>query len=170
MDLPALEDFERAFRGLAARKDTLSLDLSPVQAWILMCYVQLALRHPGATGPTAPIARGLAQGLQEILTKSDEVLARMAAAGWQPEHDVPIAGIRPAERSPALIPLPGDTFFRDSPDSGDPACLCSRCGQPIAEDEVAVRIWPKPPGPGEPLEDHQDGEYRYHQACAGIYE
>jgi hypothetical protein len=51
-----------------------------------------------------------------------------------------------------------DRRFEDSPDEGDPGCLCSRCGEPIGEDETAIRASPK------------DGrfEYRFHPACLGI--
>lgn len=33
--------------------------------------------------------------------------------------------------------------FNDSPDAGDPACICSKCEQQIAEDIVPVRIFPE---------------------------
>ena len=32
-------------------------------------------------------------------------------------------------------------WFTDSPDAGDPACLCSRCGDPIPEHDVPLRAW-----------------------------
>jgi len=54
-----------------------------------------------------------------------------------------------------------DTPFPDSPDVGEPDCLCSRCGEMIAD--VAIRAWSV----------HEDTnvaevEYRYHPACLGI--
>jgi hypothetical protein len=54
---------------------------------------------------------------------------------------------------------PQDTLFDDSPETGDPACLCSRCGQRIRlRDGVAVRMWP----------EGRDKEYRFHTACLGL--
>lgn len=55
---------------------------------------------------------------------------------------------------------PTDTKFFDSPDTGDQTCLCSRCGLPIAENEMALRAFVQ----GE------NAEYRYHEACSGIIE
>lgn len=46
-----------------------------------------------------------------------------------------------------------DRLFSDSPDIGDPTCLCSRCGLAIAE-EIGIRAWPS-----------DGGEYRYHHSC-----
>ncbi len=51
--------------------------------------------------------------------------------------------------------LPTDTLFSDSPDVGEPTCVCSRCNQPIGEDEVPIRAF-LPDG---------TGEYRYHADC-----
>jgi hypothetical protein len=49
-----------------------------------------------------------------------------------------------------------DRLFFDSPDKGDPTCLCSRCLQPIGEDDLALRAWPQ---------DGSNGEFRYCEAC-----
>ena len=57
--------------------------------------------------------------------------------------------------------LPSDKFFRDSPFTGDPRCICSRCCKPIEEDELAVRIFVGKEG-------EYVGEYRYHPSCIGI--
>jgi hypothetical protein len=56
--------------------------------------------------------------------------------------------------------LPGDRIFTDSPDSGDPACLCSRCGKTIEGNIVPIRVT-------DPL---GVTERRYHPACIGIPE
>lgn len=34
-------------------------------------------------------------------------------------------------------------WFNDSPDAGDPECLCSLCGKLIQEDDVPIRAWPE---------------------------
>lgn len=54
-----------------------------------------------------------------------------------------------------LTILQTDTKFYDSPDAGDPACLCSRCGKVI--DEAPIRAFP----------ENGEYEYRYHPACLG---
>ncbi len=39
-----------------------------------------------------------------------------------------------------LKPIPFQ-YFTDSPDAGDPRCLCSLCGFPIGEDDTPIRMW-----------------------------
>ncbi len=59
--------------------------------------------------------------------------------------------------------LPTDRLFGDSPDVGDPACLCSRCGEPILEgDAPSVRVWPDS---GSLVVGQPDEEYRFHARC-----
>ncbi len=53
-----------------------------------------------------------------------------------------------------------DRKFVDSPDAGDPACLCSRCGEPIGEDQVPIR--------NVVLDGQVFVEYRYHARCVDI--
>jgi hypothetical protein len=53
----------------------------------------------------------------------------------------------------------GDRLFQDSPDAGDPTCFCSRCGQLIREETIAIRGW---------VDEGRGGEYRYHPACLGM--
>jgi len=49
-------------------------------------------------------------------------------------------------------------FFHDSPDAGDPACLCSWCGKAIAEAEAPVmRVF----------NSADNTEARFHRACFG---
>lgn len=53
------------------------------------------------------------------------------------------------------------TLFSDSPDAGDPECVCSLCGAIIEEDEFPLRIFLKDD------EKYPDGaEYRLHQDCS----
>ena len=59
--------------------------------------------------------------------------------------------------------LSTDTRFLDSPDVGEPDCLCSRCGKPILGG-VPFRAWPD--DIGQPGSDNY--EYRYHNACQGL--
>jgi hypothetical protein len=68
-----------------------------------------------------------------------------------PEKDATAAWLAQAIR-------PEDTLFRDSPDTGTAACLCSRCGQVVKFSRGgAVRVWPE-----------SGGEYRYCLPCLGL--
>ena len=51
--------------------------------------------------------------------------------------------------------LKTDTKFLNSPDAGNSACICSRCGKPISENETPVRTWAMDFG----------YECRYHETC-----
>lgn len=50
---------------------------------------------------------------------------------------------------------PGPYHVEEGPD-----CLCSRCGQPILAEDVAIRMWPE--------EDPNRYSYRFHPACLGM--
>lgn len=78
--------FAAEFAALAARTDAIRLLLSPFEAWVLIGQLQLALRHPANTGPSAQIAKILALRLQSIVAP-DGVLALIAARGWHAEYD-----------------------------------------------------------------------------------
>lgn len=57
-----------------------------------------------------------------------------------------------------VVLLDGDRRFRTSPDAGERDCVCSRCGQVIAGEEVAIRAWPAGGG----------YELRYHVGCVEL--
>jgi hypothetical protein len=46
-------------------------------------------------------------------------------------------------------------WFSDSPDAGDPGCICSLCGKAIPEDECAVRA----------TRQQENLEARFHEKC-----
>jgi len=48
------------------------------------------------------------------------------------------------------------TWFKDSPDRGDPACICSLCGEIIDEDEMPLRVF----------RESDNAELRLHMDCA----
>ncbi len=47
-------------------------------------------------------------------------------------------------------------WFKDSPDTGDPACICSFCGKVIEEGEIPLRVW----------QETGNMEFRLHIDCA----
>lgn len=58
-----------------------------------------------------------------------------------------------------MTTIPKITWFRDSPDVGDPTCICSWCGQPIGEREAPiVRLFDSDAGT----------EARFHRRCTGV--
>ena len=65
--------------------------------------------------------------------------------------------------SDLIAVLPTDRLFLVSPETGDPACLCSRCGQVCKTTPLRVFI------PAS-YEFPQGAEYRYHGRCVGCPE
>ena len=49
-----------------------------------------------------------------------------------------------------------DKLFQNSPDAGEPECICSRCGEVIDEEEIPIRAF---------VDDFRGGKYRYHPHC-----
>ena len=54
----------------------------------------------------------------------------------------------------------GTFLWQDSPNAGDPDCLCSLCLERISADEVPIRMWPF-----EGMEMNVKGELRFHLLC-----
>ena len=58
-----------------------------------------------------------------------------------------------------------DKVFQDSPDAGDPVCLCSRCLQVIAENDCPLRCWPEKGEVGHDPKAKGGTEYRFCHSC-----
>jgi hypothetical protein len=56
------------------------------------------------------------------------------------------------------VPITALRWFTDSPDAGDPACLCSWCSAPIGEAQVPIRLYRE-------LTPTDVREARFHDAC-----
>ncbi|MDD5457478.1 MAG: hypothetical protein PHV30_10680 [Candidatus Margulisbacteria bacterium] len=76
-------DFERYVNDLKVIK----MDVTPLEAWVIMCQLQLALRHPRNIGPTAVIAREIAKEIQEKVAITP-ALQEIAEKGWKREFDM----------------------------------------------------------------------------------
>lgn len=74
--------------GLLAELPVLELEVTPLQAWLLLSQLQLALRHPANAGVGADFARALAQVLIEYCAPTP-ALQEMARRGWDPNYDEP---------------------------------------------------------------------------------
>ncbi len=63
-----------------------------------------------------------------------------------------------------IEPKATDTVFTDSPDAGEPECICSRCLKPIPYQQVPTRCWPEEGELG--FQNTVGGtEYRYCYSC-----
>jgi hypothetical protein len=92
---------------------------------------------------------------------SDARCSHLANYDEPPPDHPSLRGVPAGERTAGWLAAAireGDRVFTDSPDAGSPACLCSRCGGLIREDDMPVRAW----------EEHADRERRYHPACLGL--
>jgi hypothetical protein len=78
--------FTADFKALERDQQPVMLELTKVQAWILASELQLALRHPGNTGPSALIAREIAKRIHGELATTP-TLRSVAAKGWDPQFD-----------------------------------------------------------------------------------
>ncbi len=64
------------------------LDLTVPDAVILVGQIQLALRHPANTGPSAMRVRDIALHLQTALGRVDPVLEQLCKLGWDKRYDL----------------------------------------------------------------------------------
>jgi hypothetical protein len=63
------------------------LETTAVHAWAIMTHIQLALRHPKNKGPTAAMAKEIAQKMIEVLAPPGTALREVADRGWNPKYD-----------------------------------------------------------------------------------
>jgi len=78
------DEFNAELKKLRDDPQEVLLHLDKIAAWVVLCQLQLALRHPENKGATAEIARNVAMSIQEALCPEPEsVLAMMAQSGWE---------------------------------------------------------------------------------------
>lgn len=78
--------FSAEFAALSSRTQAIYLELSPLDVWIILSQLQLALRHPENVGESAAKARQIARQLQAFVAP-DGALAIVAERGWNPQYD-----------------------------------------------------------------------------------
>ncbi len=81
------DNFAIEFKALVDDKQPILLEITKLQAWTIFCQIQLALRHPENTGPTANIARAIAIQLARALAPTP-ALAEVAKRGWDAKFDI----------------------------------------------------------------------------------
>jgi hypothetical protein len=59
----------------------------PLEAFMLLGILQLALRHPGMADATGQFARALAENIEQRLCITP-AMKEIAQAGWRPECDL----------------------------------------------------------------------------------
>lgn len=64
----------------------INMEIGRSLGFILLGQLQLALRHPANTGPTAEAAEQFARHLQSVLGMPPQ-LAAIAEQGWDPGYD-----------------------------------------------------------------------------------
>ncbi len=88
MPLLSLEErFKREFDALFRNENTITLEFSQMDVWVVFGQLQLALRHPKNTGPTAAWASAIARALQPLVAPPGTAMAELAERGWSSEAD-----------------------------------------------------------------------------------
>lgn len=85
MPLPTPAELGGELLALDNEHGHIPLKLSPIEAWVIMAQIQLALRCPGNQGPTAIIAKTVAIYLQDKIATTP-ALAAVAEAGWSQDY------------------------------------------------------------------------------------
>ena len=72
---------------MATADDQITVALTKIEAWTIMCEIQVALRHPkNQDTMIAQMVKSVAINLQSQVSDSP-ALAQMAEMGWNPEYD-----------------------------------------------------------------------------------
>jgi hypothetical protein len=79
------DDAGTALLAALAARPPIHLELDPLNAWVLLGMLQLALAHPANTGASARIARDIALTIEDALAP-DGVLRELAEQGWRREE------------------------------------------------------------------------------------
>ncbi len=81
--------FTAEMRTLMDRTPEVGLTLTPLEVWAVISHLQLALRHPGTTGASSAIVRGVVDRLGQRLALGPG-MAEVLRRGWDSANDVPI--------------------------------------------------------------------------------
>lgn len=73
--------------GRLDKHEPLQLELKPSTVLLLVAQLQLALRHPQNTGPSAVRMRELAHWLEEQIERLEPDLQPILELGWDPDYD-----------------------------------------------------------------------------------
>ena len=80
--------FSQEFTERSQDESALVCILTWPELWAVFSCLQLALRHPKNTGPTAQVAERVTRQFQQMLAPDPEsALAQVAEMGWDAEYD-----------------------------------------------------------------------------------
>lgn len=68
--------------------EILDMASTPARLYILISQIQLAARHPGNTGPSAAIARQIADNMTDAICHHIPEARETIEQGWNPAYDV----------------------------------------------------------------------------------
>lgn len=92
-----LEAIRKAFEQFA-QAEPITLQLGADAGFFLLCQLQLALRHPANTGPTAQIIKDFALELQQRLVVQCPEAEEVIEKGWHPAFDQSTQSEQPRQR------------------------------------------------------------------------
>jgi hypothetical protein len=82
-DPELLAAFTREFTRLLRTDELVGISLGPAEAWAVLGHLQMALRHPGATGETSDLARAVGRDIQARICRPGSALAWVADLAWK---------------------------------------------------------------------------------------
>ena len=82
-----LEEYGAALKRLSETHPTILFELAPAEMMSIVGGLQLALRHPNFTGPSAQICRKWIRAFQEQIAQEEPVVADVIEMGFNPEFD-----------------------------------------------------------------------------------
>lgn len=92
-----IEAIRKAFEQFA-KAEPITLKLGADAGFFLLCQLQLALRHPANTGPTAQIIKNFALELQQRLVMQCPEAEEVIEKGWHPAFDQSTEPEQPRQR------------------------------------------------------------------------
>lgn len=90
MDIPEPE--QQRFNAMFAKLANLSIasfELGPIDGFLIVSYLQIALRHPQAGNSTAKRVTQIGRIIQNALASKVPEVGEFLERGWTKEHDVP---------------------------------------------------------------------------------
>lgn len=110
MRFKQLRQIQAALARLAEDPQPITVQSGKLELYGVVAAVQLASRHPGATGPTMAGAIQWAHQVGDALSADDPVLRQFIAMGWQPQMDVAAdVEVTADEEAPPLVLLLPDS-------------------------------------------------------------
>jgi hypothetical protein len=82
------DQFIEATHRVMSDQTPLTVNISIMQAWLMVSAVQLAWRHPGLSGAMKRHLREIADQFGDRIVEIHPESRDLLDAGWQPEYDI----------------------------------------------------------------------------------